>query len=842
MASHVRDDPAEQRPPDETESGNRTTASRAGAEADRGACAAMLRAIIANKLSVVYVKDLQGRYLLANEAFEESFSVREADLLGHSDDDLDPVLPPAWRANDLLAQRGPYRVEEFSDAADGRHVYESVRFPLYDAGGELYATCAVSLDVTEVRRVMRAAEQARDQAKAAAERSLDEALAQSQVKSQFLATVSHEIRTPMNGVIGLASLLLGTDLDPGQRRYAAGIHAAGNALLGVINDILDFSKIEAGKLVLDADDFDLSAVLAEVAALVSPTVQDGVVVVTRRDPKLPTLVRGDGGRLRQILLNLAGNAVKFTAQGTVTVRADMAGLPGDPETLLVRFEVSDTGIGIAGADAEQLFKPFTQADASTTRTYGGTGLGLAICRQLTGAMGGTIGVDSEPGQGSTFWCLIPFGRARHLDPHAEPPPAPDITGLRVLVVDAGGRQAMLQESLHRWKMTSTAADNTADALRVLRQAADRGRPLDVAIIDADLAGVDPADVARQIAADADIPAVHIIVLNDGGPSDPTATATATDGVITAYLAKPVHQSHLYECLTMTMAAAPSATTTAHRTDPIAIAPASSPGSGRVLLVEDNEINQMVAVGILAGLGYQSDVANDGVEAVELAATNTYDAVLMDCRMPRMDGFSATAELRRREGDSRHTPIIAMTASALMADRVRCLAAGMDDYIAKPVSPAIMETTLDRWIHGTTPGAETAAEAPAQVAEPEVDPITRRLEELRGADTDPERALVDRLVMSFSARVPDYLGTVADAVTAGDAAALEERAHSLKGAATNIGAVHLAGICQRLEDLGRTGTLDPSAVDDLHRLRAEVGNVVTQLSAILDLNRNRPAGS
>ena len=832
MAGLVRDDPAEQRRPDEIESREPTTAPGAGAEPDRDARSAMLRAIIANELSVVYVKDLQGRYLLANEAFEESFSVREADLLGHCDDDLDPVLPPAWRANDLLARHGPYRVEEFSDAADGRHVYESVRFPLYDAGGELYATCAVSLDVTEVRRVMRAAEHARDQAKRAAERALDEALAQSQVKSQFLATVSHEIRTPMNGVIGLASLLLGTDLDPGQRRYATGIHAAGNALLGVINDILDFSKIEAGKLVLDADDFDLSTVLAEVAALVSPTVQEAVTVVTRRDPKLPAMVRGDGGRLRQILLNLAGNAVKFTAQGTVTVRADLAaGLPGDAETFLVRFEVSDTGIGIASADAEQLFKPFTQADASTTRTYGGTGLGLAICRQLTEAMGGTIGVDSELGQGSTFWCLIPFGQARHLDPHAEPPSAPDITGLRVLVLDAGASQAMLQGSLRSWKMTSTAADNTADALRALRQGADRGRPFDVAII-----------VARQITSHADIPAVHIIVLNDGGPTDLTVTATATDGVITAYLAKPVHQSHLYECLTMTMASAPSAMAPPHSTGPGPAGPSARQESPRVLLVEDNEINQMVAVGILTGLGYQSDVANDGVEAVEMAATNTYAAVLMDCRMPRMDGFSATAEVRRREGDRRHTPIIAMTASALMADRVRCLAAGMDDYIAKPVSPAVLETTLDRWIHSAPPGAGADAGAGAQVSEPEVDPITRRLEELRGADTDPERALVDRLVTSFSARVPDYLGTVADAVTAADAAALEDRAHSLKGAATNIGAVHLAGICQRLEDLGHTGSLDPSAVDDLHRLRAEVGNVLTQLSAILDLNRNRPAGS
>jgi two-component system sensor histidine kinase/response regulator len=421
--------------------------------------------------------------------------------------------------------------------------------------------------------------------------------------------------------------------------------------------------------VLDSDDFDLSAVLTDVAALVGPGVQDNVTVVTRRGPKLPARVHGDGGRLRQILLNLAGNAVKFTNRGSVTVRADpAAGLSGDPDTILVRFEISDTGIGIAPADAERLFEPFTQADASTTRTYGGTGLGLAICRQLTEAMGGTIGVDSEPGQGSTFWCFIPFGRARNLDLAAGPSPAPDVTGLRALVVDAAASQEMLQASLRTWKMTSMAANTAADALGVLRQAAERGRPFDVAIIDADLAGVDSADLARQITGDPHIPAVHIIMLNHGGPTGPDATATDGVGV---YLAKPVHQSHLYECLTKTAAnLVPVANARRRAESAMATAPAESRDHRRILLVEDNEINQMVATGVLNALGYQSDVAVDGLEAVSLASTKNYDAVLMDCRMPRMDGFSATAELRRLEGGSRHTPIIAMTASALVADLQR----------------------------------------------------------------------------------------------------------------------------------------------------------------------------
>jgi two-component system sensor histidine kinase/response regulator len=799
-------DPEEQKRLSDIEVRERVAAARAGAEAERDAHAAMLQAVITNSQSLIYVKDLDGKFLLVNDAFERSFGVTSAEILGETDDYLDPQRAAQWQANDRAARDGAVRVEEVAESGGHQHVYESVKFPLFDAAGALYGVCGVALDVTGLRRAAEDAERARD-----------EAVAQSQVKSEFLATMSHEIRTPMNGVLGLSSLLMTTSLTDAQRRYTAGIHSAGTALLTVINDILDVSKIEAGKLVLEHDDFDLPAVLTEVAALVTPAAADkSLTVVTRRGPGLPVTVRGDGGRIRQILLNLAGNAVKFTAQGSVTIRADLD--PAGPTT--VRFEVTDTGIGIAAADAERLFEPFTQADASTTRTYGGTGLGLAICRQLTEVMGGTLGVDSEPGQGSTFWCVIPFEAAATGSGAAA---APDAGGLRVLVVGDSPDDTALHADLRRWQMRPTATPTSAEAVHTLRDAARRGRPFDVLLIDA-AADIGDADaLARQVTADPDVPTVHIITMNSTGPD---AAATAGAGPHTR-LAKPVHRSQLFDLLAQSMTAPRTAPVAVAPVSPAPAAPAPSPGSrGRVLLVEDNDLNQMVAVGILTGLGYRTDVAGDGAQAVEMAAATSYDAILMDCRMPRMDGFTATARLREREGDGPRTPIIAMTASALVADRERCLAAGMDDYLAKPVSPAELQQTLDKWLTGSTGTAvpDTADDDGGD------DPIGRRLRELSGDGASGGPDLVARLVTSFVERAPHHVAAIAAGLDAGDTTAVENQAHSLKGAAGTIGATAFAAVCDRLETAGRCGDLTGTA-GDLVELRAELSRVQRRLRSV-----------
>ncbi|MEV6489754.1 response regulator [Actinoplanes sp. NPDC051633] len=807
-------DPAEERRRHDIELRERVAEGRAEAEAERDAQAGMLSAIIANSQSLIYVKDLDGRYLLANTTFEQAFGLQPGQILGNTDDLIEPALADTWRAADIRAHHEAIHVEE----ADSRgRIYESNKFPLHDANGELFAVCGVSLDVTDLRQATRNVEQARD-----------EALAQSRVKSEFLATMSHEIRTPMNGVLGLAGLLMSTDLDPAQRRYATGIHTAGNALLGVINDILDFSKIEAGKIVLDAHDFDLAETLAETAALIAPAADEkGLTLVTRRGPGLPGTVRGDGGRVRQILINLAGNAVKFTGRGSVTLRADLIPTRPGADAVIVRFEVTDTGIGITADDAGRLFEPFTQADASTTRTYGGTGLGLAISRQLTEAMGGTIGVDSEPGQGSTFWCEIPFETATG-DPTCALTTGP---GLRILLAGSGPDHAALEDDLRRWGMTVTTIDTAADAPHTLRDAATHGRHYDLLLLDADPGDVDTTGLARLVTDDEDIPAVHVIVLNENPPAGDHGTGI---GIGTpTYLPKPVHRSALYDLLAQSMAAVV----------PVPVAPSTRPAvpavpaaaRGRILLVEDNDINQMVATGILTGLGYETDVANDGVEACEMYARREYDAILMDCRMPRMDGFTATAEIRRTS--TRHIPIIAMTASALVADRERCLAAGMDDYLTKPVNPAELDETLTRWVAAGTPFPQTPSpqtpspQRPSPVRVP-ADPIGRRLAELAGDGSEPEVALVRRLVGSFLNRAPRHVSDLDEAYRGGDLRVVEDVAHSLKGAAGNIGAVAVQEVCGRIEDCAREGRLPTGVGDDLRTLRLELDRAAEQLQEVV----------
>ena len=929
-----------------------------------------LHSILDNTSAVVYIKDINGRYLLVNRCFERLFGVTQFQVVGMTDHEIFPEsLADVFRENDrqVLASGKPLQIEETAPHQDGPHAYISNKFPLYDAMGLPYAVGGVSTDITPLKRAEEALRDsevryvslveslplaawskdvegrftfanrrmvesmnksvkeiigttdhdhfsveladkyrcddrhvmeertifedvedhqnsngermyvqvlkaplsdakgnvigtqgmwwdvtARKQAEAVMCQARDAAEAANRAKSAFLANISHEIRTPMNGIIGMTELVLDSQLKPEQREYLELAKESADALLKVINDVLDFSKIEAGKLELDPHAFCLRECLGDaLKTLALRAHQKGLELACRVQPAMPDTFIGDAGRLRQVVLNLVGNAIKFTERGEIVVTVDWEpdehapgngvsengasdgstgrAVPVQPRVARLHFRVTDTGIGIPSEKQRSIFDAFEQADTSTTRKYGGTGLGLSISSRLVDLMGGRIWIDSQPQCGSTFHFSVQLEIAAEPLEHA-PLPKAELQGLPVLIVDDNAtNRLILQETVAQWDMQPTAVENAAAALEELRRAVAADRPFALVLTDAHMPEMDGFEFCRRVKQDETLSATPLVMLTSGDRSG-DAFRSRQFGV-SAYLIKPAKQSELHDAI---MAAL-------HPLEvPLEVSSGASaplPPPRRKLLVlvaEDSAVNQKLARTLLTKWGHQCQIVGNGCEALAASSQRDFDVILMDVQMPEMDGFEATAGIRERErATGRRIPIIATTAHALRGDRERCLAAGMDGYLSKPIRAHELFDVLEEFGKDSPHDGDREAEVPAGE-----DAIWDRDHALQALDGD--RSLLRELAVAFLEECPGLLRRIDDAVQTHNAAQLRMAAHTLRGTAAHFAARHAVAAAQALETMGHNGDLSGAEVA-WQTMQAEVERLVPSLRAFANGNSAPVAG-
>ncbi len=660
----------------------------------------------------VYITNLDDKIIFVNEAFCKSYDYEKEEIIGKNTAIL-------WKTNGKTkpTKKTISQTTEQSLTGEFYHIRkDGSEFPILlsksvldEEDGKAAAFTYIVRDITERTKAKKELKEAKKEVEAANAELLEmnnhltqtatwakELAIQAEMangaKSDFLANMSHEIRTPMNGVIGMTAILLETKLNSEQREYAETVRNSAESLLTIINDILDFSKIEAGKLDLEFIDFDLRTTMDEVIDLLAFKTEDkGLAFSCFLDPQVEGFINGDPGRLKQILINLASNAVKFTDHGEIAIRGK---LQDESETeICIRISVNDTGMGISQSAQQKLFQSFSQVDTSTTRKFGGTGLGLAISKQLVEMMGGQIGIESEEGKGSTFWFTIRFKKQARENRKKQTKNI-DLTGKHILVIDNNKtNRDILKLQLQSWHCVVKEAENATTALKLLHHQAKDKSIFGIAIVDMQMPGMDGETLGKIIKNDPTLKNTKLIMCTSVGQRGDAKRMS--DIGFEAYLTKPLKQSQLYDCLVNLLNQEPGEMEKKQLVTRHTIAEDQKLNL-KVLLAEDNIVNQKVANKMLQKLGCQVDLAINGKEVVEAIKVVPYDIVLMDCQMPEMDGFEATGKIRKIEPDDQHTPIIALTANAMQGDRERCIEAGMDDYIAKPLNYKQLAETITKW--------------------------------------------------------------------------------------------------------------------------------------------------
>ncbi|MGI9517471.1 MAG: response regulator [Pirellulaceae bacterium] len=777
----------------------------------------MLQTIMDNLPDFIYVKDIDGRYVVINDAVRKILGAATiGDVVGKANYDFLPEdQASAERADDdLVIQTGEALIEreECMKDRDGNNLWVlTSKLPLRDSEGQVSGLVGIDRNITHLKESQADLRSARDMA--------DEA---NRAKGDFLANMSHEIRTPMNAIIGMTDLLLETQLTQTQREYLSMVQDSGEALLSLINDILDFSKIEAGKLELESAVFDIRECLGDtMKSLGLRAYQKGLELAVNIDPAIPGFLIGDPGRIRQIVVNLIGNAIKFTEHGEVVLEIEMESQTDDEATL--HFSVTDTGIGISQDQCDKVFGEFEQADASTTRRFGGTGLGLAICARLAGMMNGRIWVESELGRGSKFQFTAVVGVDHTRQKQVVPEHMVSISGMRALVVDDNAtNRRIFKEMLTSWGMLPATASGASQAVQVLRDAREEQDPIQLVVSDVNMPDQDGISLARQILDEKLLPGSSIIMLTSGArPEDGNSLKSIG---VNQYLMKPIKQSELFTAMVASLGetAGPAAQVDAE----IPASTTSETGSLKILLAEDNIVNQKLALGILGGLGHHVTVVDNGRAAVEAIGLHPFDLVLMDVQMPEMDGLDATREIRRREITSgTHVPIVAMTAHAMKGDREACLEAGMDDYLTKPIRLQHISGKLhELFPYGAARPDSSVSdnhEAGAELIQWEM-----ALKSVGG-----DKQLFREVIQEFLSDTPRLLAAAQENARQGDVEALGATAHSLKGSLLFLHAHTAFESAHRIELTARTGDVE-QARQELQAFEEPFGTICQLLQSWL----------